>query len=783
MGRTTYRGSMNSLTAVVVWFPDRGKARVVWGGQGRPDGRGASVVEVDRCLAPFQEFQIVDGVARVAPGSPVERSVQGFTSGKIPPPAVWKRHESQPPAVGFGESPPMRFPVWSAVLLGLVFSCALVMILGYAVSLAAATTSSPVSPVAPPTIRWVPPGESDVATSTDEAIAGMGCSSRQSWTWTSAREGSTWVASALDCGDPGNASRWAATVLPRDLAGYLTGRHRPPGSLSRANDRTITSWSQGSYWLSLSVIGSPGDAELGKVAQSLASAVGEPVNPNPAPYPILMIGGALMLVMGVVQFVWPRGRDLRGVIAGIMRAYEDPSPHLPSNYEDADVGAPAERLGGRLGVAADIALVVGEALLGVIALRFLGVGLWLGVALCAVGGIAVLVVTQKLSLLLQSFRMPPLMPIPIESASRRIAPFLGRALSIGVRATLGVLVWGGSFLMADLALSTPLPVLTSLRQLQEGGPWPWHLWAQVRASLELFIGAAPVTGSLVIVAIGVLVVALWRLAESWQAIFAQERVAIPDMPPMLYLRSFDEDALTVDMRDLSQSWAERLLGRRRLRYEELMTKAAAVLGPVDAVIDPRSKALLAPGAARLLPTGDWRDTVREHARGALCVIVSATPDAVGDGFAWELLHLAEEVGHSRFCFLIAPWPIDERRRRLSLFLDAANDRGLLGGLTLDMVPETTRVIVGTSDGSWAMIGSSRADGFSCAYSLLLGFLTMGEAWLAEAARKTPRMSWQRRESFILLREPPDIPLRTARFLFWLYRTIPPLGRAIGYFDE
>ena len=104
-------------------------------------------------------------------------------------------------------------------------------------------------------------------------------------------------------------------------------------------------------------------------------------------------------------------------------------------------------------------------------------------------------------------------------------------------------------------------------------------------------------------------------------------------------------------------------------------------------------------------------------------------------------------------------------------------------MTPEMIPATTHIIAGTSSGDWMMAGSARSDAFSYAMSLQVAFASLAEKWVEEAAVATVPMSRQRRESLLITEDPPDVPWRLARGLFWLYRTFPVVGRSMGYYDE
>lgn len=82
-----------------------------------------------------------------------------------------------------------------------------------------------------------------------------------------------------------------------------------------------------------------------------------------------------------------------------------------------------------------------------------------------------------------------------------------------------------------------------------------------------------------------------RAAELFAAIQADKR------PPILYLRSFEEDRLKVSAPSLRRTLAERLLGRRMRRFEEVLAWSLSRYGPVTAISPPGRK-LATLGAAK-----------------------------------------------------------------------------------------------------------------------------------------------------------------------------------------
>jgi len=669
------------------------------------------------------------------------------------------------------------------MVLGFVLGTAVLALLAsVAGSLARYAAEPGLGPSAAPIVVWTPPGaETSVISTIGAAAPDTGCSAAQEWRWTDATNRS-WHAMARDCGDPDNASRWAAVLGPRKLLGAVLGFAQPPMEPVLSNGEVASVWSQGSLWLR---VWHPVDAAPESVytmARSLSQSVDRPINPNPDRYPIALASALAFLLMLTFQFTGRRWRATRGAIKGLSRSFEKRPEGQPSNYEDVDTIAPISRITIRLQQAADLVVLALATVVGVIAVRSWSWGAWWLTVLSVVVFVFALRGVMRIIGFGQGYSFLPLMPMPIESKSHRPIVLIGKSMRVGVHVVGYTAVGIVALLLAAIWLSVPAPRGFLLLAITNVRTDPIGIWQRLRYGAEAIVSFAPLLGLLLLVSAWLGLAVLWRLSERWTTTYAHERVAIPDLPPMLYLRSFDEDSLLTDQGDLAQGWVERLLARRRVRFEELMTRAAATLAPVDAVIDPRSAALTI-GATRIIPSGDWQDSVRERAERALCVIVSATPDAVGEGFGWELKLLGRGLSHSRFCFVIGPWPVQERQRRLRAFIERANLDGVMLGMTPEMIPATTHIIAGTSSGDWMMAGSARSDAFSYAMSLQVAFASLAEKWVEEAAVATVPMSRQRRESLLITEDPPDVPWRLARGLFWLYRTFPVVGRSMGYYDE
>ncbi|MGZ5185640.1 MAG: NINE protein [Caldimonas sp.] len=126
---------------------------------------------------------------------------------------------------------------------------------------------------------------------------------------------------------------------------------------------------------------------------------------------------------------------------------------------------------------------------------------------------------------------------------------------------------------------------------------------------------------------------LWRCSRRYDAVGADEAMALDPRPPVLYLRSFrdDDDALIDDggsavFRHLMQALAPP-------SPEQEMADILARLGPVVAIGKP-GEPLPQLGAARLYVSHElWQDKVRELMRAASLVVVRV---GASPGVLWEI---------------------------------------------------------------------------------------------------------------------------------------------------
>jgi hypothetical protein len=181
---------------------------------------------------------------------------------------------------------------------------------------------------------------------------------------------------------------------------------------------------------------------------------------------------------------------------------------------------------------------------------------------------------------------------------------------------------------------------------------------------------------------------------------ADEAESIDERPPVLYLRSFADDRVTVRSRhSRRQFWPERLGGPSRERFEEVLAWHLWAYGPVVTIEEPkRRKPTIAGnvldfidrardvydlelpersrrlGAAResLSPTR-WRQNVEDRIASARLIAVTLGHT---EGLAWELACLTRLGLWAKTILIFPPVGDEELDRRWRTFRETAADAGL-----------------------------------------------------------------------------------------------------------
>jgi hypothetical protein len=222
-----------------------------------------------------------------------------------------------------------------------------------------------------------------------------------------------------------------------------------------------------------------------------------------------------------------------------------------------------------------------------------------------------------------------------------------RVVAIGT-VSVALLVFGVALAVRALKESVLLPSLTHLRLSERLALSPSKLGA---------VMAIAGVGSLVFGAL------LMRRARA-HARTALGSAGHDDRPPILYLRSFDDDALTVPSVHSARRPFFELFGLRgRDPFEEGIAWELATHGPVSAIGRP-GRSVVSLGASReLLDPEAWQEGVAERMAkaGWIAVAVGST-----DGLAWELGELTRNGHLTKSEFVVPPCPPEEVTRRWAI---------------------------------------------------------------------------------------------------------------------
>jgi hypothetical protein len=148
---------------------------------------------------------------------------------------------------------------------------------------------------------------------------------------------------------------------------------------------------------------------------------------------------------------------------------------------------------------------------------------------------------------------------------------------------------------------------------------------------------------------------LSRRARRLAAVDAHRLMQRDTRPPVLYLRSFGDDALKLWTATFGRpSLLERFTPRRFDAFEEVIARHFSVTGPVIALNPPDTK--LAPlGAAReTLDSADWQATISEWMSRSAFIVFVMPPGQVTGGLTWELQQVSANQYWTKTLIIIPP---------------------------------------------------------------------------------------------------------------------------------
>jgi len=142
----------------------------------------------------------------------------------------------------------------------------------------------------------------------------------------------------------------------------------------------------------------------------------------------------------------------------------------------------------------------------------------------------------------------------------------------------------------------------------------------------------------------------WRTAKQYAALQAGEMRRRDTRPPIILLRSFDDDVIGVD-RGPTVNTPLSFWDAKALTLEEVIERALWLAGPVIAIGRPGEKLPPAGAAREYVPDGEWQARVGELI--AECRYVSVVA-GTSEGLLWECRMLSEAGALAKVVVVFPP---------------------------------------------------------------------------------------------------------------------------------
>ncbi|AHH96327.1 hypothetical protein GCM10010174_76710 [Kutzneria viridogrisea] len=162
--------------------------------------------------------------------------------------------------------------------------------------------------------------------------------------------------------------------------------------------------------------------------------------------------------------------------------------------------------------------------------------------------------------------------------------------------------------------------------------------------------------------------ACYRHARRLAALDTRERLRTDSRAPIIYLRNFADDEVTVRTSPLTRKSALDKVGLQQFEpFEEVLVRYLTSFGPVTAVNNPEQSRSPLGAARESLSHEDWQDTVKERIRASALIVVSAAPATITEGLSWELETIVSCAALDRTVFVLPPHPGAELPARWANF--------------------------------------------------------------------------------------------------------------------
>ena len=225
----------------------------------------------------------------------------------------------------------------------------------------------------------------------------------------------------------------------------------------------------------------------------------------------------------------------------------------------------------------------------------------------------------------------------------RVPRVSGAIMGVTAFAVLGV---GVAYFLKGVRYVILKPTLAQLR------------WSDLLGLAPRTVGIVFAIGGLLMVALGA---ALWRIARALGRARVKEVLRFDPRPPVLYLRSFDDDAVPLPIiASARRPLFEFFSIRGADPFEECVAWELDSYGPVIAVGRPGAS-LASLGAAREHLSDDtWRDEVAARMNSAGWIVLAPGETA---GLAWELQSIVSGGHLAKTVFVFPPLAPSELERR------------------------------------------------------------------------------------------------------------------------
>jgi hypothetical protein len=201
---------------------------------------------------------------------------------------------------------------------------------------------------------------------------------------------------------------------------------------------------------------------------------------------------------------------------------------------------------------------------------------------------------------------------------------------------------------------------------------------------------------------------LARHARRLAAVDAYRLMQRDTRPPVLYLRSFGDDALKLWTATFARpSLIERFTPRRFDAFEEVIARGFSPAGPVIA-LNPPGTTLAPLGAAReTLDSADWQATISEWMNRSAVIVFVMPPGRVTGGLTWELQQVSANRYWTKTLIIVPPVDVSLLQARWQGFLAVC---GRLWPFTFPLPTAVPKMLALTfGNDMWTAIYADRQD--------------------------------------------------------------------------